>query len=540
MTWSDRLYELLGLSPDDRSPSLEQFLARIASDDRSRVRRLLHDTTPPGKASAIECRYAPDASRWLRLEIVPEAGAAVAPDRIVGTVQDVTQRKRLRRRLRDQRFFDPLTGLPSRALLLDRADHAIERADRADQPLALLYVNIDDFQAINEEFGHPGGDELLVMVAKRLKRSVRSSDTVARPKRASDTVSRITGDEFALLLEGSGEKEAKVVADRLHTLLEAPFEVAHTAVHLSTSFGLSIREPDDEALPTARDLLRAGETALYTARKNRTQVHVFDSSTTPDSDRFQRREALRRALRRDEFVPYYQPIVDVNTTAVTEVEALLRWDHPERGLVPPSEFIPLAEETGLIADLDRWVLEHAIEQVATWRASGDGPQRVSVNVTASRHSGTDFQSDVQQLLHEHNVPGEALTLETTERVAFRQTRPFETLRREGVHIAIDDFGTGYSALFYLRTFDADVLKIDRGFISELGTGSQTEILVRAMLDIATHMDMTAIAEGVETEAQLDELRTLGCPSAQGYLFGRPMPAAALEQALAEGALRLSA
>jgi EAL domain-containing protein (putative c-di-GMP-specific phosphodiesterase class I) len=310
-------------------------------------------------------------------------------------------------------------------------------------------------------------------------------------------------------------------------------------VHLSTSFGLAIHEPDDEALPTARDLLRAGETALYTARKNRTQVHVFDSSATPDSDRFQRREALRRALRRDELVPYYHPIVDVNTTAVTEVEALLRWDHPERGLVPPSEFIPLAEETGLIADLDRWVLEHAIEQVATWRASGDGPQRVSVNVTASRHSGTDFQGDVQQLLHEHNVPGEALTLETTERVAFRQTRPFETLRREGVHIAIDDFGTGYSALFYLRTFDADVLKIDRGFVSELGTGNQTEILVRAMLDIATHMDMTAIAEGVETEAQLDELRTLGCPSAQGYLFGPPMPAAALEQALAEGALCLS-
>lgn len=452
---------------------------------------------------------------------------------LLWAIQDVTERNRLQRQLRGRAFFDSLTGLPIRDLLIDRANHAIERSDRTGRPLTLLYVDIDDFKAINEELGHSAGDELLALVAKRLKRSVRSSDTVARPNRASDTVARIAGDEFALLLEGSGEEEAQVVAERLQKLFKTPFEVAGTTVHLSASFGLAVREPEDEDLSEGRDLLRTGEMAIYAARKGREQIHTIGPNDEKRAGRLRRREELLRALRWNEFILYYQPIINLRDNSVSAVEALVRWKHPEEGLVPPSEFIPLAEESGLIEELDQWVLQRALRQVAVWRRDGGGPSRVSVNVTAYQHSSEEAQQHVLQLLNEQGLPGEALTLETTERVAFRHAHPFETLRRTGVRLAIDDFGTGYSSLFYLHRFDADVLKIDRGFVSELDTDKQTDILVRAMLDIADHLGMTSIAEGVETKAQLNRLQDLGCPFAQGHLFARPMPVEALEEFLAE-------
>lgn len=452
---------------------------------------------------------------------------------LLWAIEDVTERNRLQRQLRGRAFFDSLTGLPSRDLLLDRANHAIERADRTGQPLTLLYVDIDDFKAINEEFGHPAGDELLARVAKRLKRSVRSSDTVARPKRASDTVARIAGDEFALLLEGSGEKEAQVVAERLQKLLKTPFEVAGTTVHLSASFGLAVREPEDEDLSEGRDVLRTGETAIYAAREGRKQIHTIGPDDEKRAGRLRRREELIRALRWNEFTLYYQPIVDLRDNSVSAAEALVRWEHPEEGLVPPSEFIPLAEESGLIEELDQWVLQRAIRQVADWRRNGDGPARVSVNITAHKHSSEEAQQHVLQLLNEQGLPGKALMLETTERIAFRHAHPFETLRRAGVRLAIDDFGTGYSALFYLHRFDADVLKIDRGFVSELDTEKQTDILVRAILDIADHLGMMSIAEGVETKDQLNRLQELGCSLVQGYFLARPMPVEALEEFLVE-------
>ncbi|MFB6278738.1 MAG: putative bifunctional diguanylate cyclase/phosphodiesterase [Salinibacter sp.] len=448
---------------------------------------------------------------------------------LLWAIRDVSERNRLQRQLRGQAFFDSVTGLPTRDLLIDRADHAIRRADRSDWPLTLLYVDIDDFKAINEELGHPAGDELLAQVAKRLKRSVRSSDTVARPEPTSDTVTRIAGDEFALLLEGSGEDESKMVAERLQKLFKTPFEVAGTTVHLSVSFGLAVREPEDENLTEGRDLLRTGETAIYAARQDHEQIHVIGPDDERRAGRLRRREELQRALRWNEFELYYQPIIDLRDRSVGAAEALVRWRHPEQGLVTPSEFIPLAEESGLIEDVDQWVLQRAVQQVAAWREDGCGPSRMSVNVTARKHSNEEAQRHVLQLLDEHDLPGEAITLETTERIAFRHAHPFEALRQAGVQLAIDDFGTGYSALFYLHRFDADALKIDRGFIDGLNTDRQMDILVRAMLDIADHLDMASIAEGVETEAQLSRLRELGCHFAQGYLFARPMPAEAFEE-----------
>jgi len=453
--------------------------------------------------------------------------------RLLWAIRDVTERNRLQRQLHGRSFFDALTGLPVRNLLVDRADHAIERADREGEPLTLLYVDIDDFKAINEEFGHPAGDELLAMVAKRLKRSVRSSDTVARPKRASDTVARIAGDEFALLLEGSGEEGARVVANRLQKLLEAPFEVSGTTVHLSVSFGLAVRKPEDEELSTGRDLLRVGETAIYAARQDRKDIHVIRPEDRKPSGRLRRREELMRALRWDEFTLYYQPIVDLQDQSVAAAEALLRWVHPEEGLLPPAEFIPLAKDGGLIEKLDRWVLRHAIRQAAHWRHVGEGPPRMCVNVSGHYHSGSEAQQYVLQLLEEQNLPGEALTLETTEHAALRHTHPFDKLRQAGVRLSIDDFGTGYSALFYRHRFDADVLKIDRGFINAIDSDKQTDILIQAMIEIADHLDMASVAEGVETKAQLQRLRELGCAYAQGYYFARPMPADAFEEYVEE-------
>jgi EAL domain-containing protein (putative c-di-GMP-specific phosphodiesterase class I) len=253
----------------------------------------------------------------------------------------------------------------------------------------------------------------------------------------------------------------------------------------------------------------------------------------PDDERragrLRRREELQRALRWNEFKLYYQPIIDLRDRSVSAAEALVRWRHPEQGLVTPSAFVPLAEESGLIEDVDQWVLRRAVQKVAAWRRGGCRPSRMSANLTARKHASTETQQHILQLLDEHDLPGEALTLETTERIAFRHAHPFEALRQAGIQLAIDDFGTGYSALFYLHRFDADALKIDRGFIDGLNTDKQMDILVRAVLDIANHMDMASIAEGVETEAQLGRLRELGCRYAQGYLFARPMPAAAFEE-----------
>ncbi len=523
--------EKFGLSAEAaEGSSVEELSIWVVPEHREII---LDRLDAEGPVSAFESRLRTESGDVQEVELSVSTIQRRGRTFRLWAIRDVSERNHLQRQLRKQAFFDSVTGLPTRDLLIDRADHAIRRADRSGWPLTLLYVDIDDFKAINEDLGHLAGDELLARVAKRLKRSVRSSDTVARPEPTSDTVTRIAGDEFALLLEGSGEAESKVVAERLQKLFKTPFEVAGTTVHLSVSFGLAVREPEDENLTEGRDLLRTGETAIHAARQDHEQIHVIGPDDERRTGRLRRREELQRALRWNEFELYYQPIVDLRDRSVRAAEALIRWRHPEQGLVPPSEFIPLAEESGLIEDVDLWVLQRAVQQVAAWREDGCGPSRVSVNVTARKHSTEETQQRVLQLLDEQDLPGEAITLETTERIAFRHAHPFEALRQAGVQLAIDDFGTGHSALFYLHRLDADTLKIDRGFIDGLDTDRQTDILVRAMLDIADHLDMTSIAEGVETEAQLDRLRELGCHYAQGYLFARPMPAEAFEEFFGE-------
>lgn len=512
--------------------SVEDLNIWVVPEHREIILDRLDGESP---VSAFESRLRTDSGEVREVELSVGKIQRRSRTFLLWAIRDVSERNRLQRQLRGQAFFDSVTGLPTRDLLIDRVDHAIQRADRSGWPLTLLYVDIDDFKAINEELGHPAGDELLAQVAKRLKRSVRSSDTVARPEPTSDTVTRIAGDEFALLLEGSGEDESKMVAERLQKLFKTPFEVAGTTLHVSVSFGLAVRKPEDENLAEGRDLLRTGETAIYAARQDHEQIHVIGPDDERRAGRLRRREELQRALRWDEFELYYQPIIDLRDHSVRAAEALIRWRHPEQGLVTPSEFIPLAEESGLIEDVDQWVLQRAVQQVAAWRHDGCGPSRVSVNVTARKHSSEEAQQHVLQLLDEQGLPGEAITLETTERIAFRHAHPFEALRQAGVQLAIDDFGAGYSALFYLHRFDADTLKIDRGFIDGLDTDRQMDILVRAMLDIADHLGMASIAEGVETEAQLSRLRELGCQYAQGYLFARPMPAEAFEEFFEEKA-----
>lgn len=516
-----------GLSVADAEETRVQDLDLwVAPEDRTLILDQLDEGSP---VSAFETRLRTVSGEVREVELSVGEIQRRGKTALLWALRDVTERNRLQRQLRGRAFFDSITGLPTRDLLVDRANHAIERADRSEEPMTLLYLDIDDFKAINEELGHSAGDELLASVAKRLKRSVRSSDTVARPNPASDTVARIAGDEFALLLEGSGEHGAMVVAKRLQKLFKTPFEVAGTTVHLSVSFGLAVREPADEDLTDGQELLRTGETAIYAARQNHKQIHVIGSGDETHAGRLRRREELQRALRWNEFRLYYQPIVNLDDGSVSAAEALVRWQHPEEGLVTPSEFIPFAEESGLIEELDQWVLQRAVRQVATWRRDGHGPSRVSVNTTARKHSSDDAQQYILQLLDEADLPGEALTIETTERIAFHQAHPFEALRRAGVQLAIDDFGTGYSALFYLHRFDADALKVDRGFIKELDTDEQTNILVRAILDLASHLDMVSIAEGVETQAQLGRLLEYDCHYAQGYLFARPMPAEAFEE-----------
>jgi diguanylate cyclase (GGDEF)-like protein len=402
--------------------------------------------------------------------------------------------------------------------------------------MALLCLDVEDFAAVNEQFGHAVGDALLAEIASRLKEAVPElmpDRSTRQAERAMGTVARITGDRFALVLQECGKTKAERIGKKLRELLEVPFETSQGTVQLSANIGVAVWESNLPSPPNADELLRTAETALYEVKKEENRIYTFRPSDKIDAGRLRRREGLRQAIDEDELTLHYQPIVELEDRSVVEVEALVRWNHSEEGLLPPGQFIPLAEESGLAGALDRWVLREALRQVAEWRRTGRGPETVSVNVTVPTEGTGELEKAILQLLEQEHLPGEALTIELTERVAFRHTSPFDEFRNCGGRLAIDDFGTGHSALFYLRQFEADLLKIDQAFVEELDIAGQTDVLVRASLEIANRLGMEAVAEGVETEAQLSVLRDLDCSFGQGYLFARPMPAQELED-LMEG------
>jgi len=446
---------------------------------------------------------------------------------------DITERKALEGRLAHQATHDALTGLPNRALLLDRLDWALARARRDGLSCAVLFVDLDRFKDVNDTLGHDAGDRLLVTVAARLRDSLRDNDTLAR----------LGGDEFAVLLEGTDAGEATQAATRILAALALPLALDGHLFRLTASIGIAPGYAD-HARP--EEVLRDADIALYRAKDaGRAGYALFDPAMQAQLvARLDLERDLRHALERDEFVLHYQPLVAVPDGRIVGVEALVRWRHPSRGLLGPGAFIPLAEETDLIVPLGRWVLEEACRQLRAWHETSAGASAltISVNVAAGQLRSSALLVDVARALATTGLPPGCLQLEITESAAMADAAAtivvLQELKDLGVRLALDDFGTGYSSLAYLKRFPVDALKIDRAFVDGLGEtaahGLEDEAIVEVVLGVARALKLEVTAEGVETAAQLTRLRALGCAMAQGYLFARPLPAAELGVLLRSG------
>ena len=440
---------------------------------------------------------------------------------LVLTAHDVTDRRQLENRLTHQAFHDALTGLPNRALLADRVEHALERAKRSGSDVALLFLDVDDFKTVNDSLGHTAGDELLIQIAERLSDGLRSADTPAR----------LGGDEFALLLEDThGAEGAGRVADRLLEDLERPIPLGETVVQARVSIGIVVAR----AGQTADELLRNADVAMYWAKQrggHRYQLfepQMHEAALT----RLELKHDLARAFHADELELAFQPLVDLETGRIVALESLLRWTHPVRGPISPAEFVPLAEETGLINDIGNWVIQRACRETRAWQMAMPDHAKLAANVNLSARQVLQptFRNDVMGILAETGLAPERLVLEITEGTLLEDVEGVSArlaeLRGLGIRIAIDDFGTGFSSLGYLQRFPVDELKIAKEFVDEV-TDPRRARLVEAIVTLARSLDLGTVAEGIETEEQRDRLRELGCQLGQGYLFARPVAAGAV-------------
>lgn len=439
---------------------------------------------------------------------------------IFASARDITERRELEKRLSYQAFHDPLTGLPNRTLFLDRLGHALARADRREDSVAVLFLDLDNFKVINDSLGHGAGDDLLVATARRLTTCLRPGDTVAR----------LGGDEFTVLLEDvAGNEEVERVVSRLMDGLAAPFEIAGSEIFVTASVGV-VATASSESNP--EDLLHEADLAMYRAKESgKARYEIYEEAM---SDRADERLDLERDLRRalaagEEFEVHYQPKILLQTGEVLGAEALVRWRHPERGLVPPAQFISLAEETGLMLPIGHYVLAEACRQAGAWREARppDAPLLLSVNVSAKQFHRPGLVDEVARVLAETGLEARNLVLEITGSAlmddADRASKKLEELKALGIGLAADNFGTGYSSLSYLRRFPLDYLNIDRSYVERLGEATGDQI-ISAMIGLARSLGMKVVAEGVETADQLARLEELGCDLAQGHHFSRPLPA----------------
>jgi diguanylate cyclase (GGDEF)-like protein/PAS domain S-box-containing protein len=528
LRWSDEVFRIAGHAPKAFVPTFERMMALVHDDDRERIERAITASLERGEPYDLEHRIM-RLDRTVRTvrqqtEVVRDSGGR--PIRWLGIALDITEQRELEARLQHQANHDTLTGLPNRALLVDRLDQALSRARRGGVPCAVFFLDLDRFKEINDSLGHSSGDRLLVAAADRLRRCLREGDTLAR----------LGGDEFAVLIENVAEPtEAANLAKRFIRALGVGLVLNGQTHRIAASIGIVLSTPMHTR---PDDLLRDADVAMYRAKgAGGSNYALFDPGMQAQlAERAAMERDLRGALDRSEFAVHYQPIIDLASGDIVEAEALVRWRHPVRGAVPPDRFIPVAEETGLIVPLGRWVLRTACRQAREWNSLGHA-LTVSVNLSAREFQDPALAVDVAHILAGTRLPANRLRLEITERLAMRDavatTATLVALRELGVQVAIDDFGTGYSSLAYLKRFPVDVLKVDRAFVSGLGTNPEDTAIVGAMIGLGRTLGLAVTAEGVETADQVANLRALGCTSAQGFYFARPLDAEALGTLLEE-------
>ena len=513
--------------PEGADLAREDLFACLHPEDRAGVdrawRALLEEHSPFDEEHRVQT---PGGLRWVRHKINLERIHDGEPLRAVGTVQDVTEKKAAESQLERLAHYDALTGLPNRALLHDRMRQATARADREQTMFALIFLDLDQFKVINDRLGHAAGDEVLQEAARRVLLCLRATDTVAR----------LGGDEFTLLLEDIHHvDEVAAVARKILDSLADLTEVGGREVHVSASIGATIYPLDDRDVQT---LLKNADIAMYQAkREGRNNFQFFAPAMGTRAERqAEVRVRLRNALERGEFSLHYQPQVRLGDGAIVGVEALLRWTDSALGPVSPGEFIPVAEEMGLIVPVGDWVLREACRQCKAWLDAGLAPLRVSVNLSPRQFRQKTMAHGIAAILQETGLPATCLEVEITEGIVMKQAdraiRTLNELNRLGVQIAIDDFGTGYSSLAYLERFPVHVLKIDQSFVQAIQVGEDQAPIVNTVIQLARQLGLAAVAEGVETAGQRDYLRAQGCDLYQGYLFCYPQPAARIGELLA--------
>ncbi len=454
--------------------------------------------------------------------------------------RDVTEQKRAEQRLTYLANYDQLTGLPNRALLRDRLAGAMQRAQRAEHLVGLLYLDLDRFKQVNDSLGHHYGDHLLKQVAERLQQCVRRADTIALPSPHDEdfgaTVARMGGDEFTIVLDEIKHiDEITHIAQRILSTLSVSFDLDGHQVFASASIGITVYPFDDFDLD---NLIRDADAAMYQAKalgRNNFQYYTSDLNANAE-ERLRLETELRQALERNQFELVYQPKLNLRTDLISGVEALLRWNSPRKGLISPVEFIPLLEDTGLIVPVGAWVLRTACEQAAAWARAGLS-LNMAVNLSARQFHDDGLTRTIQSALNESGLPANQLELEVTESLLMddsaRSQTTLASIKQMGIHISMDDFGTGYSSLAYLKRFPLDTLKIDRAFVKELGIDQDDTAIVRAVIALARSLRLSVVAEGVETEAQLVFLREALCEQVQGYFISRPLSVVAFEAWMAE-------
>lgn len=508
--------------PDEQ---IQNLLEWIAEDDREIMGYAIGYTFSTGKGFMAECRIktSRETPIWTETKINPIFDEAGNVSSLILVTRDITDRKQSEERIHHLAYHDPLTDLPNRRMYVQQLTKEIMQGKRFQSNMAVLFLDMDKFKDINDSYGHDVGDMLLVEAARRLQTCVQSGDIVAR----------LGGDEFTILLSQLNDvKQAESVAEMIQNQLQKPFDLNGHVITLSCSIGIALFPQDGD---TAEDLLKRADTALYSVKSvGRNGYALFDPTMEAKSlERILMENELRKAIEQEQFQIHYQPKMDIGSQSLTGMEALVRWVHPELGVISPGKFIPIAEESGLIVELGEWILKEACRQNKKWHEEGHR-LKVSVNLSARQIFQKDLVEIITATLKELELSAEWLELEITESIFVKMeeaTVVLQQLREAGIHISIDDFGTGYSSFSYIKSLPVDTIKIDASFIRDIHHNQESQAIVKAIVTIADSLQMNVIAEGIELDDQVEALQQNGCVHGQGYLFSKPLATEEFERFL---------
>jgi diguanylate cyclase (GGDEF)-like protein len=537
---SEQAWRIFGHTRSAGRADMATFFATVMADDAERLLAACERAVSNGEGFSIDHRIALEGGELRhvhqQVEVIERSTDGTAL-RLAGAVHDITRRKDAEEQIRRLAYYDPLTGLPNRLLFVEQLGKAIAQAARHERHVAIMFVDLDNFKRVNDTLGHKAGDELLRLASARLAGTLRAQDSVARGRNDIEphSIARLGGDEFIVLLtDVQRTDDAAVVAQRLVDTLNEPVTVQGTEVFVGGSVGVAMYPEDGNDIDT---LLMNADTAMYRAKAcGRGAFQMYDRSMNERAlERLRMETRLRRALERDEFVLHYQPRVDVVTGRIVGAEALIRWQHPERGLLPPAEFIPLVEDAGLVIPIGEWAICTVCAQTAAWAAEGLETVPVAVNLASTHLKERGLPALVAQALKDHGVSASCLEIEVTESILLAEPELSVSIAQElaemGVAISIDDFGTGYSSLGYLKKLPIAALKIDRSFVRDLVSDPDDEAIVTAIIALAHSLKLKVVAEGVETPAQLAFLQAMKCDEYQGFLTSRAVDPAEFRRLL---------